>query len=142
VRVALLEANVLLALLREDHEQHQQAGSWFKQNRGSGWATCGLTEAGLVRLAAQFGTPPGTTLAVLEQWIATREHQFWGIDTSAVRIQPEIRERMRGARQVTDAILLDLAIRRGGTLVTIGDRVRQLLPPDSPLQSAIEVIEA
>ncbi|MEP7353083.1 MAG: hypothetical protein ABI824_07610, partial [Acidobacteriota bacterium] len=71
---------------------------------------------------------------------AADDHQFWPLDNSLNDLQPEIRQRLMGHSQLNDAILLDLAIRQGGRLVTFDQGVRRLLPADSPHQAAIEVI--
>jgi hypothetical protein len=45
-----------------------------------------------------------------------------------------------GPQQLTDAILLDLAIRQGGVLATFDKRIESLLPPASPNRRFIEVL--
>ncbi len=65
---------------------------------------------------------------------------FWPHEHPLTDLLPEIRNRLIGHQQLTDAILLDLAIRQGGRLVTLDRRVTRLLPPDSPHLSSIEVI--
>ena len=51
-KVALLDVNVLVALFQPDHVHHELAHDWFAENRRAGWATCPITETGLVRLLA------------------------------------------------------------------------------------------
>ena len=68
------------------------------------------------------------------------EHEFWPLDVSLGAMLPEIQQRIRGPQQLTDAILLDLAIRRRGRLVTFDRRIENLLPSHSPHQAALEVI--
>src|SRR5205807_1947335 len=48
--VALLDVNVLVALFDPDHVHHEPAHRWFAEQRGTGWATCPLTENGLLRV--------------------------------------------------------------------------------------------
>ncbi|HEY7215024.1 MAG TPA: hypothetical protein VIC28_10365 [Thermoanaerobaculia bacterium] len=61
--VALLDVNVLVALFDPDHVHHEAAHTWFAAHRGAGWATCPLTENGLIRIlsnpayAATLETP-------------------------------------------------------------------------------------
>lgn len=81
-------------------------------------------------------------LLVLKANLAESDHVFWPNDASVAELLPEIRQRLVGPKQITDAILLDLAIRKKGRLVTLDQRVRNLLPADSEHQSAIEVIPA
>ena len=46
---ALLDVNVLIALLDPDHIFNTQVKTWVHQTPG-GWATCPITENGLVRI--------------------------------------------------------------------------------------------
>ena len=80
-------------------------------------------------------------LGVLEKnCVPSFHHVFWPQESSLVDLLPEIRRRLIGHQQLTDAILLDLAIRKGGRLVTLDRRVATLLAPDSPHRSVVEVI--
>ena len=47
---ALLDVNLLIALVDPDHVHHQLAHDWFEDNRRSGWATCPATEGGFLRV--------------------------------------------------------------------------------------------
>jgi hypothetical protein len=104
-----------------------------------------MTEAGFVRVSAQPSTKLASgmehALLILKANLDEPDHIFWANDASVKDLLPEIRQRLIGSKQMTDAILLDLAIRKNGRLVTLDQRVRNLLPADSPLQSAIEVIQ-
>ena len=142
---ALLDVNVLIALLWSGHSFHAAAITWFAEHRASGWATCPLSQAGFVRLYSQpqvVGAEISVqeALRVLEENIREPDHVFWPLETSIAQLLPEIRQRIIGHQQLTDALLLDLAIRNGGKLVTLDRRVTHLLPRDSGHHSAIEVI--
>ena len=53
--VALLDVNVLVALLVPTHEHHQAARRWGMTSGAiDGWATCPLTELGVIRVCAQL----------------------------------------------------------------------------------------
>ncbi len=141
--VTLLDVNVLLALLIEDHEFQPTAKAWFSKHHKSGWATCPLTEAGFVRIAAQVATAGWTVrhaLRVIEENRGATGHVFWAQDYSMSEILPEIRSRIHGPKQLSDAMLLDLAIRRGGVLVTFDQKVRGLLPEESAHRERIVVL--
>ncbi len=142
---ALLDINVLLAMLWPRHIFFQQASRWFAAHRGEGWATCPMSQAGLVRLYSQPAVmgveiSPQEAMEVLQQSCAEPDHVFWAQDSSITEILPEIRQRLVGHKQLTDALLLDLAVCRGGRLVTFDERVHGLLPAHSPHQAAIETI--
>ena len=49
MKVALLDLNVLVALSWLSHIHHEAAHHWFKKERKYGWATCPITQSGLVR---------------------------------------------------------------------------------------------
>ena len=54
---ALLDVNVLLALLDSDHVDHGRAGEWLDAELDTGWASCSITENGFVRTISQPNTP-------------------------------------------------------------------------------------
>ncbi|MEK7408999.1 MAG: TA system VapC family ribonuclease toxin [Acidobacteriota bacterium] len=143
--VALLDVNVLLALAWPQHAHHGAAHEWFAGQRPEGWATCALTQAGFVRLSSQPGavkTPVTVSEAIrnLDANVSVPEHEFWPLDYGIAAMLPEIRDRLMGPRQITDALLLDLAIRRGGKLATLDRRVENLLAADSAHRGALEVL--
>jgi predicted nucleic acid-binding protein len=57
---ALLDVNVLIALLDSDHLHHTRAMAWLQENIQSGWASCPLTENGCIRIMSQPGYPQPT----------------------------------------------------------------------------------
>lgn len=48
--IFLLDVNVLIALVDPAHVQHDQAHDWFSRIGRKGFATCPLTENGLIRI--------------------------------------------------------------------------------------------
>ena len=48
--------------------------------------------------------------------------------------------RLIGHQQVTDAYLLGLAIRRGGVLATLDERIQALAEPNSAASRALEIL--
>jgi toxin-antitoxin system PIN domain toxin len=119
---ALLDVNVLIALLDANHVSHHAACSWFAEHATLGWASCAITQNGCVRIMAHPGYPNARPVAEVAQRlrVATAQsiHEFWAesvsvLDTS--RIDPT---RIHGPRQLTDVYLLALAVAREGRLVT------------------------
>lgn len=142
---SLLDINVLIALIWSHHIHHRAAHDWFDANRVHGWVTCPLTEAGFLRISMQpaaikIAIPFPEVFRALNLNVAARDHMFWPLDYPLSELQPEIQHRIRGTQQLTDAILLDLAIRHKGRLVTFDRRIGDLLPADSPHRAAIEYI--
>ena len=61
----LLEINVLIALIDPAHVQHDRAHTWFAPAGQKAWATCPLTENGVMRIV---GHPATQIRQVLPQW--------------------------------------------------------------------------
>jgi uncharacterized protein len=55
----LLDANVLIALLVDDHVHHRAAGTWFVGMTGN-FATCPVTQGSLMWLLIQEGPSAAT----------------------------------------------------------------------------------
>jgi hypothetical protein len=145
--VSLLDVNVLLALAWPNHVHHVTAHGWFAANSGMGWATCPLTQLGFARLAMQPAVVKvpilfGDAMEALAQMTAHAAHRFWPLEGEVADIREEIRARVAGHHQLTDAVLLDLAIRHEGQLATFDRRVLVLLPPASALRDAVAIIPA
>ena len=119
---ALLDVNVLLALFDPDHVDHRVAQEFAAERLEQGWATCPLTQNGFVRIISQprYPSPVTTTEALdrLTEAASHASHTFCPDDVSLLHPDVVDRSRLLGARQVTDAYLLALAVRHGGRLVT------------------------
>jgi uncharacterized protein len=115
---ALLDVNVLIALLDQDHAMHGQAVRWFAAKAVDGWASCPITQNGCARVMSHPGYPNplkvGAVMERLAEATATRQHQFWPDDISLLDAGVADPTRIHGPRQVTDLYLLALAVRRGG----------------------------
>ena len=119
---ALLDINVLIALLDADHSLHERAREWFSRDAPRGWASCPITQNGCVRIMAHPGYPKALPVRPVMERLreATRSpyHEFWTDDVSL--LEPGIADasRIHGPRQLTDLYLLALAVHRGGRFVT------------------------
>ena len=47
---SLLDVNVLVSLFDEHHEHNKLAHDWLSKNLKRGWASCPITENGLLRI--------------------------------------------------------------------------------------------
>lgn len=78
---ALLDINVLLALLDADHVDHQRAREWISGEIQHGWASCALTQNGFVRVISQPKYPspvsPFEAVERLRRATSTEHHEFW-----------------------------------------------------------------
>ena len=119
---ALLDINVLVALLDSDHVDHGRAHAWLDDEIDAGWASCPITENGFVRIVSQprypSPTSPAEAIDVLGRACAGAHHEFWPCDVSLLDSAIIDRSRVHGPRQVADAYLLALATTRGGRFVT------------------------
>ena len=124
---ALLDVNVLIALLDEAHIHHAQAMSWLERNIQYGWATCPITQNGCIRIMSQPSYPgalPATVVAErLTEAADNSDHEFWPDDVNLLKEGCLDWSRVLGHRQVTDAYLLALAVRHQGRLVTLDRRI-------------------
>jgi toxin-antitoxin system PIN domain toxin len=144
VSVGLLDVNVLIALAWPSHVHHAQAHAWFARRAAEGWATCLLTQLGFVRISSNpkiipEAVLPQQALKVLGQMVEHEHHVFWPDDLSLTDRHNPVAHIM-GHRQLTDAYLLGLAVRRQGRLVTLDESLSSLLPARDPRRGAIELI--
>jgi toxin-antitoxin system PIN domain toxin len=122
-RVALLDVNLLIALFDGDHVHHDLAHDWFADQRADGWATCPVTENGLIRVLSNpaYGSPVSSLSALvraLGKFTRSGRHHRWDDvvslgDTTLFNVAA-----VRGHRQITDVYLLGLAHKKGGCLAT------------------------
>jgi toxin-antitoxin system PIN domain toxin len=122
-RVALLDVNILVALFDPDHVHHDLAHDWFADHRSAGWATCPITQLGLVRVvtnpAYRPDAPrPGVVIDLLRRFCASGQHHFWPADASLIADAAFDLGVIHGHRQLTDLYLLGLARKMGGALAT------------------------
>lgn len=119
---ALLDINVLIALLDADHPHHAWSARWLKANVRHGWASCPLTQNGCVRIMSQPGYPNAFPVAEIMQRLrgATSHpaHRFWPDDLSLLDTEAVNENQIHGPRQVTDVYLLALAVKNSGRFVT------------------------
>ena len=119
----LLDVNVLVALIDPAHVQHDRAHDWFAAQGRKAWATCPLTENGVVRIVghARYPNSPGTPAAVAELVTILRSlggHEFWADDITLMDRQRIDTTRLLDSSLVTDTYLLALAVAHGGRLAT------------------------
>ena len=119
----LLDVNVLIALMDPAHVQHDRAHEWFGRFGKRAWATCPLTENGVLRIVghARYPNSPGTPAAVAElmaAFVAHPGHAFWPDAFTLLDRQRLDAARLLDSAQVADSYLLALAASHGGKLAT------------------------
>jgi uncharacterized protein len=119
---ALLDVNVLIALLDGAHVHHGRASAWLEHNLADGWASCPITQNGCIRIMSQPAYPNARPAAVVAQRLAEAAgqqwHEFWTDDVSLLEPGMLDWSAVLGSRQVTDAYLLALAVRHRSRFVT------------------------
>lgn len=116
----LLDVNVLIALLDENHIHHALVTAWY-DTPNLQWAVCSFTEAGLLRYMTRPSAGGLTVQEATAMLVRLAEQPGY-------RYQPVAREwqtlcspffrRLFGHNQITDAFLLGVAIRENLVLAT------------------------
>jgi predicted nucleic acid-binding protein len=117
----LLDVNVLVALLDEDHVHHKDVLKWFDMP-GIQWAICAFAEAGLLRHMARQKLDLMSLDIVSDMLDRLTQHpgyHYQPITADWQSLSAPIAKRLHGHNQVTDAFLLGLAIREEMVLATL-----------------------
>ena len=124
---ALLDVNVLIALLDSDHASHDAAIRWFAKHAPEGWASCPITQNGCIRIMSNQGYPnPLPVQAVIGRLAEACDeviHEFWPDEVSLLDSDVVDSTRIHGPRQLTDIYLLTLALQHEGRLVTFDNGI-------------------
>ncbi|MEF3168215.1 MAG: PIN domain-containing protein [Deltaproteobacteria bacterium] len=124
---ALLDVNVLIALLDAGHIHHGLATNWLSSEVRHGWASCPITQNGCIRVMAHPAYPGNLAVGLVAERLAEAaqdpSHEFWPDDVNLLEGGACDWSRILGHRQVTDAYLLALAVKHGGRFVTLDRRI-------------------
>jgi len=120
---ALLDVNMLIALLDAAHVHHTRAKAWLMSQPELVWASCPITQNGFIRIISQNSYPGSIStsqaFSVLRNASSSPHHRFWPDDISLLEtplIDPSF---VHGPKQVTDIYLLALAVKNNGRLVAL-----------------------
>ncbi len=139
----LLDVNVLIALIDPAHVQHDPAHQWFSRVGRKSFATCPLTENGLVRIVGhpKYPNSPGPPSAVVESLVAIRRlpgHKFWPDKISVADEAYFAAALLSSHSRVTDSYLLALAHTNGGRLATMDQKLAIEAVPNA--KASLELI--
>ncbi len=114
-----LDVNVLVALFDPDHVHHELAHHWFAEQEHPNWATCPVTENGLIRVLSNpaYGAVVNRVpdlMDRLSRFRASGEHVFWEDALSLGDDDLFDWSAGVGHRHLTDVYLLALERARGG----------------------------
>jgi len=127
---SLLDINVVIALIDPDHDFHTRAHDWWRENQSGGWASCPLTENGVIRIVSNPACNPRRSLSpksvteLLRAFVRGTDHEFWPDAVSFLDSAVMDSEQVLGPRQITDLYLLALATSRGERFVTFDDSIQ------------------
>jgi uncharacterized protein len=119
---ALLDANVLIALIVTDHVHHDAAAEWLAAFDAE-FATCPITQGNLVRFLVRAGQSAAAARDVVSAIEKANRHEFWPDSVSFADVEVG---GVIGHRQVTDAYLAQLARFRKGQLATLDSGLAHL----------------
>lgn len=127
MRRFLLDINVLIALIDPLHVRHNEAHRWFEAEGQRAWASCPLTQLGVVRVVAniRYSNSPGSPSVVAESLRSLCEagdHEFWPDDLDITENVFEM-ERVLQPAHLTDSYLLALAASKQSKLATFDRRL-------------------
>jgi toxin-antitoxin system PIN domain toxin len=129
LRAFLPDVNIWVALSDPAHAAHKLATEWLLDCSGARLLLCPVTEAGFVRIAASplIGKKSiADAVRMLKEISALPNVAHVPVSPSWLELIQPIAPRLHGYRQVTDALLLGLAIRNGAILVTLDRAITAL----------------
>lgn len=130
----LLDVNVLIALVDAAHVQHDSVHRWFASTGRKSFATCPITENGLLRILGHpkypnSPGPPSAVAATLEAIRALPGHAFWPDSVSLADPGFVNRALLSSHARVTDSYLLALARANKGQLATLDHKLATDMVP-------------
>lgn len=132
---ALLDVNVLIALLDEAHVHHASARAWLSANISSGWASCPITQLGCIRIMAHPAYPNPRPVSQVAKRLSsatqTSHHEYWSAHVSPLADSAIEWPALLATRHATDVYLLALAVAHGGRLVTFDRHIPRAVVPNA-----------
>ncbi|HUA96907.1 MAG TPA: TA system VapC family ribonuclease toxin [Terracidiphilus sp.] len=131
----LLDVNILFILHQPRHDDYKIASQWFNGVSRDGFATCAMTQAGMLRLLTRRiddldRFPMHEAREALRHLAKRPDHVFWMEAPPCLDLTEPLFRRMQGHRQITDAYLLGLARHHHGKLATMDKAIRSLAGPE------------
>jgi hypothetical protein len=124
----LLDVNVLIALLDQEHVFHARAEDWFADHAPRGWATSPHTENGVLRILGsprypQGASTPAAAAELVRSLTDYGRHEFWPDEISILTSRLVNSKSLANSAHVTDTYLLALAVHNKGRLATFDRRL-------------------
>jgi uncharacterized protein len=143
VTTYLLDVNILIALVDPSHVQHEEAHAWFSRVGSKSFATCPLTENGLVRIVGhpKYPNSPGPPSVAVQSLAAIRSlpgHVFWPDSVSIADPSLFASGLLSSHTRVTDSYLLALAHANRGRLATMDQKLATEVVPQG--KAALQLV--
>lgn len=126
----LLDVNVLFILHQPRHAAFRVVSRWFASKAAESFATCAITQTGVMRLLIQgVGLDQFTfeeARMALGAFAKHPSHIFWPDAPPFLDVARPFAKRVQGYRQITDGYLIGLAVRNNAKLATLDLGIRQL----------------
>lgn len=125
----LPDVNTLIALTDPEHGSHPLALDWHREIGDSRLLLCTVTESGFVRLSANplvGGREMSEAIRRLQRIATLPNCDFLPMEHSWLKLIEPFAPCLQGYRQVTDALLLGLAIHANARLVTFDRGLKSL----------------
>jgi uncharacterized protein len=124
----LLDVNLLVALGDGAHVHHEHAHAWFEREGAHSFATCPMTQNGVMRILGHplYPNGPGTPRAVIsfvQALCGLPGHVFWSDTISLTDDDRFHLDQFGGASGLSDIYLLGLAAANRGKLATLDRRI-------------------
>ena len=135
----LLDVNLLMALLWENHEQHALTRRWLSAT--TTFVTCPVAQLGFARVSSHpslgYGMSPDQAFKVLRAFLSDPRHQFLSDDLSC---QDRVvrTDLMLGANQVTDHYLVAPARQHRLSLATLDQPLVRAFASESGLVHLVQ----
>jgi uncharacterized protein len=118
----LYDVNVLIAMFDDEHAQHDTTMRWHSEHAERGWASCPITQNGLIRVMSQPAyTRPLSTREVAERLFEAtldENHVFIPDDISLADPKVVAFDALLSHKTTTDIYLLALAVAHKAHFVT------------------------
>ncbi len=124
----LLDVNLVIALVNEDHIHHASAMEWFDTPKLQ-WALCPFTEAGLLRFLTHpkiRNLPMEEAVAILSSLKREPGYHYLPVMADWHQTTAPFADRLHGHNQVTDAFLLGIAVHEQFALATFDKAILHL----------------
>lgn len=135
----LLDINLLMALLWENHEHHALARRWLKGVPA--FVTCPVAPLGFARVSSHpllgYGLTPEQAFTVLRRFLADPRHRFIPDDLSCEDrvVRTDL---MGGPNQVTNRYLVALARQLGISFATLDKPLAQSFADEPELVTLVQ----